>query len=176
MYCSVLYYPDKNEKLLSLLSESNPFDSVLFIFDGCRRYKFGKAELGIRSPSDLLIRNHGVLSLLNPLWDYHLYLLSERYTYSIDSLWGKVHRLRGTPPSDKECHVFIDKSKHRMALVYSLDGELTVVHRQMRQGVFSLRKKEIPQGYKASSWDEINRLLLMKKETFGNRHNTVINR
>jgi hypothetical protein len=42
-----LYYPDRNEKLLSLLSERNSFDSVLFIFDGCRRYKFEKEDICI---------------------------------------------------------------------------------------------------------------------------------
>ena len=80
MSYSVLYYPDRNEKLLSLLSERNSFDSVLFIFDGCRRYKFEKEDLGIRSPADLLIRNRGVLSLLNPEWSYYLYMLPERST------------------------------------------------------------------------------------------------
>jgi len=165
MSCKVLYYPDKNEKLLALLSESNNFDSVLFIFDGFRRYKFTKSDLGIRSASDLLIRNRGILSLLNPLWSYHLYwLLNERHTYSLDSLYGKVVRLRGKRPAEDECHVFIDKSKHHLILYYCLSGECISIHRQLRQGVFPLKKQDIPSGYRPSSWSEIAALLSEKKE------------
>ena len=67
-------------------------------FDGCRRYKFEKEDLGIRTPADLLIRNRGVLSLLNPEWSYYLYMLPERSTYSIDSLCRKVKRCWGIYP------------------------------------------------------------------------------
>ena len=165
MYCSVLYYPDKNEKLLSLLSERNNFDSVLFIFDGFRRYKFSKEDLGIRSPCDLLVRNCGVLSLLNPSWSYYLYPLSERYTYSIDSLCGKVLRHHGCLPGNNQCHVFIDKKKHHIALLYSLSGEYISIHRQLRQGVLRIKTEEFRTGYRPSHWQEICRLLSEKKET-----------
>ncbi|MDL2255122.1 hypothetical protein LJC38_00875, partial [Parabacteroides sp. OttesenSCG-928-K15] len=154
-----------NEKLLSLLSEQNNFDSVLFIFDGSRRYKFSKEDLGIGCPSDLLIRNRGVLSLLNPLWEYYLYPLQERYTYSIDSLCGKVLAHHGHLPQNNECHVFIDKNKHQMALLYSLNGEYISIHRRIRQGVFCLKRKEFTSGYRPSHWAEICRLLSEKKET-----------
>lgn len=165
MCCEVLYYADSNEKLVGLLSEGNNFASVLFIFDGGLRYKFTKEELGIRVPSDLLVRNRGVLSLLNPSWEYHLYLLEERYTYSMDSLWGKVSRLRGFPPSEGECHVFVDKKKHHVALFYGHCGEFTCIHRQVREGVLNIKRKEIVGGYRTSSWAEINHLLSVKKDT-----------
>lgn len=163
MSCSVLYYPDCNEKLLGLLSESNQFDSVLFIFEGCRRYKFQKEDLGIRSPADLLIRNRGVLSLLNPQWSYYLYMLSERYTYRIDSLCGKVKRCWGFFPKEGECHVFVSKNKHSLTLLYSLSGEYISIHRQLEQGVLRLKKEEIAAGYRTSNWQEINRLLSEKR-------------
>ena len=176
MYCRVLYYPDANERLLGMMSEENRFDSVLFIFDGCRRYKFEKGDLGIDRPSDLLLRNQGVLSLLNPSWSYHLYLLSERFTYSLDSLYGKIARLRVSAPVSGECHVFISCDKHNLALLYSLDGELTAVHRRLRQGVFRLNKKEIPDGYRGSDWAEINRLLSDIKTTHRNTRNKFCNK
>ena len=53
--CSVLVFNNESEKLRSLLSESNHFDSVLFIFDGGRRYKVPVSSLGIRSAGDLLL-------------------------------------------------------------------------------------------------------------------------
>lgn len=45
--CSVLVFSSESDKLRSLLSESNHFDSVLFIFDGGRRYKVSASSLGI---------------------------------------------------------------------------------------------------------------------------------
>lgn len=157
--CNVLYYPDLNAKLLALLSEVRNFDSVLFIFDGSRRYKFHKNDLGIHSPADLLIRNQGLLSLLNPRWSYYLYFLPERHTYSIDSLCGKVLRYHGQLPSAGECHVFIDRHKHHLTLLYDHCGEYISIHRQLRRGRFLLKKEEIPTGFRPSSWSEINRLL-----------------
>jgi hypothetical protein len=159
-----VYYRDKNEKLLDLLSEGNNFDSVLFIFDGGRRYKFSKEDLGIRSPGDLLVRNRGVLSLLNPLWNYYLYLLDERHTYSIDSLCGKVLRCYGRLPSEEECHVFVSKNKHHLTLLYKLSGEYLSIQRQLRQGTFPVKKETITEGFRASDWPEINRLLSEEKK------------
>lgn len=163
----VLYYADLNAKLVALLSETNRFDSVIFIFDGFRRYKFLKADLGIRSACDLLIANRGVLSLLNPLWLYYLYPLCERHTYSLDSLCGKVVRHHGHLPSAGECHVFIDKSKRHLTLLYLLDGEFTSIHRRLHQGVFRIKRSEFTAGYRASHWQEICRLLSDKKATKG---------
>lgn len=162
MYCII---EDSNEKLLDLLSERNNFDSVLFIFDGSRRYKFSKEDLGIRCPSDLLLRNRGILSLLNPQWDYYLYLLDERHTYSIDSLCGKVSRHYGRLPVEGECHVFVSKNKHHLTLLYKLSGEYISIQRQIRQGVFRLKKGSVGESFRPSSWAEINRLLSEVKET-----------
>ena len=52
--CSVLEFSSESDKLRTLFSESNHFDSVLFIFDGGRRYKVSSSSLGIHSPQDLL--------------------------------------------------------------------------------------------------------------------------
>ena len=49
--CSVLEFSSESDKLRTLFSESNHFDSVLFIFDGGRRYKVSSSSLGIHSPS-----------------------------------------------------------------------------------------------------------------------------
>lgn len=50
--CSVLEFSSESDKLRTLFSESNHFDSVLFIFDGGRRYKVSSSSLGIHSPQD----------------------------------------------------------------------------------------------------------------------------
>lgn len=73
--CSVLVFSSESEKLCSLLSESNHFDSVLFIFDGGRRYKVSASSLGIDSPQDLLLPLGLVLFRSSPFWSY--YLLSQ---------------------------------------------------------------------------------------------------
>ena len=71
--CSVLVFPSESEKLRSLLSESNHFDSVLFIFDGGRRYKVSASSLGIHSPQDLLLPLGLGLFRSSPFWSYYLY-------------------------------------------------------------------------------------------------------
>ena len=45
--CSVLEFSSESDKLRTLFSESNHFDSVLFIFDGGRRYKVSSSSLGM---------------------------------------------------------------------------------------------------------------------------------
>jgi hypothetical protein len=148
-----------------MLSECNNFDSVLFIFDGGRRYRFSKEDLGIRSVGDLLIRNRGILSLLNPLWHYYLYWLDERHTYSIDSLCSKVLRHYGRLPCEGECHVFVSRNKHHLTLLYKLSGEYISLQRQLRQGVFPVKKETLTGGFRPSDWPEINRLLSEEKKT-----------
>ena len=51
--CSVLEFSSESDKLRTLFSESNHFDSVLFIFDGGRRYKVSSSSLGIHSPGPI---------------------------------------------------------------------------------------------------------------------------
>ena len=71
--CSVLEFSSESDKLRTLFSESNHFDSVLFIFDGGRRYKVSSSSLGIHSPQDLLLPLGLGLFRSSPFWSYYLY-------------------------------------------------------------------------------------------------------
>ena len=53
--CSVLEFSIESDKLRTLFSESNHFESVRFRLDGGRRYKVSSSSLGIQSPQDLLL-------------------------------------------------------------------------------------------------------------------------
>ena len=54
--CSVLEFSSESDKLRNFpLSESNHFDSVLFIFDGGRRYKVFVFQPWYPFPQDLLL-------------------------------------------------------------------------------------------------------------------------
>lgn len=68
--CSVLEFSSESDKLRTLFSESNRFDSVLFIFDGGRRYKVSSSSLGIHSPQDLLLPLGLGLFRSSPFWSY----------------------------------------------------------------------------------------------------------
>ena len=68
--CSVLEFSSESDKLRTLFSESNHFDSVLFIFDGGRRYKVSSSSLGIHSPQDLLLPLGLGLFRSSPFWSY----------------------------------------------------------------------------------------------------------
>ena len=66
--CSVLEFSSESGKLRTLFSESNHFDSVLFIFDGGRRYKVSSSSLGIHSPQDLPLPLGLGLFRSSPFW------------------------------------------------------------------------------------------------------------
>lgn len=53
--CSVLVFNNESDKLRSLFSESNYFDSILFIFNDGRCYKVPVSNLGISTAEDLLL-------------------------------------------------------------------------------------------------------------------------
>ncbi len=73
--CNILQFPDDDARLRSLLSERNYFDSLLFIFDGGRRYKVSAKILGIHAVSDLLIPLGLGLFRSSPFWSYYRCLL-----------------------------------------------------------------------------------------------------
>ena len=95
--CSVLEFSSESDKLRTLFSESNHFDSVLFIFDGGRRYKVSSSSLGIHSPQDLLLPLGLGLFRSSPFWSYYLYPQGCNFHKGIDGLCGEV--IRHTVPA-----------------------------------------------------------------------------
>lgn len=93
--CSVLEFSSESDKLRTLFSESNHFDSVLFIFDGGRRYKVSSSSLGIHSPQDLLLPLGLGLFRSSPFWSYYLYPQGCNFHKGIDGLCGEVIRHTG---------------------------------------------------------------------------------
>lgn len=108
--CSVLEFSSESDKLRTLFSESNHFDSVLFIFDGGRRYKVSSSSLGIHSPQDLLLPLGLGLFRSSPFWSYYLYPQGCNFHKGIDGLCGEVIRHTGSCVSEQSCHIFPDRS------------------------------------------------------------------
>ena len=104
--CSVLEFSSESDKLRTLFSESNHFDSVLFIFDGGRRYKVSSSSLGIHSPQDLLLPLGLGLFRSSPFWSYYLYPQGCNFHKGIDGLCGEVIRHTGSCVSEQSCHIF----------------------------------------------------------------------
>lgn len=104
--CSVLEFSSESDKLRTLFSESNRFDSVLFIFDGGRRYKVSSSSLGIHSPQDLLLPLGLGLFRSSPFWSYYLYPQGCNFHKGIDGLCGEVIRHTGSCVSEQSCHIF----------------------------------------------------------------------
>ena len=98
--CSVLEFSSESDKLRTLFSESNHFDSVLFIFDGGRRYKVSSSSLGIHSPQDLLLPLGLGLFRSSPFWSYYLYPQGCNFHKGIDGLCGEVIRHTGSCVSE----------------------------------------------------------------------------
>ena len=93
--CSVLEFSSESDKLRTLFSESNHFDSVLFIFDGGRRYKVSSSSLGIHSPQDLLLPLGLGLFRSSPFWSYYLYPQGCNFHKGIDGLLWRGHPTHG---------------------------------------------------------------------------------
>jgi transposase len=124
--CSVLEFSSESDKLRTLFSESNRFDSVLFIFDGGRRYKVSSSSLGIHSPQDLLLPLGLGLFRSSPFWSYYLYPQGCNFHKGIDGLCGEVIRHTGSCVSEQSCHIFPDRSRSRLHILYRCDDEYTV--------------------------------------------------
>ncbi len=161
--CTVLTFPSESEKLKSLFLEPNNFDSIIFCFDGSRRYKIRKTYLGISKAQDLFLFSGSPLSGLSPHWNYFLYTKSSRLNCSMDNLCGKVRNIRGEFPSANECHVFINRSRKELKILYYVQGELSVLHKKLRQGTYKLEKEELQASFFSISWSRLNQLALSPK-------------
>lgn len=161
--CSVLVFENESVKLRALLSESNHFDSVLFIFDGGRRYKVSCSSLGITRPADLLLPLGLGLFRSSPFWRYYLYPRCSNFNKGIDGLCGEVISHTGAGVRDESCHVFIDRSLRQLRLLYRQGDEYRLESRRLSTGIYSLRKEERHKDVVPISWARLNELLTRHK-------------
>lgn len=161
--CSILQFPDENACLRSLLSERNYFDSLLFIFDGGRRYKVSTKVLGIHSVSDLLIPLGLGLFRSSPFWSYYLYPRCSNFNKGFDGLCGEVVKYTGAELQDESCHVFVSSSLRQIHLLYRSQGEYRLESRRLSCGIYSLLKSERHKDIIQISWDRLNELLTRPK-------------
>ena len=158
--CSVLEFSSESDKLRTLFSESNHFDSVLFIFDGGRRYKVSSSSLGIHSPQDLLLPLGLGLFRSSPFWSYYLYPQGCNFHKGIDGLCGEVIRHTGSCVSEQSCHIFPDRSRSRLHILYRCDDEYRLECRRLNRGSFLLKKEERKKDFLQISWNRLSCLLL----------------
>lgn len=161
--CSVLVFNNESEKLRSLLSESNHFDSVLFIFDGGRRYKVPVSSLGIRSAGDLLLPLGLGLFRSSPFWHYYLYPCCSNFNKGIDGLCGEVLRYTGFPLQEESCHVFVERSRRQLSLLYRTGSEYHLESRRLNTGLYRLHREEVSSGFLPIPWSRLNELLTLHK-------------
>lgn len=161
--CSVLVFETESDKLRSLFSESNPFDSVLFIFDGSRRYKISASHLGISSAQELLLPLGLGLFRSSPFWRYYLYPRCTNFNKGIDGLCGEVIRLTGNNLEEESCHIFLDRSHHQLHLLYRYANEYRLESRRLCSGLYHLRKEEKTKEIIPITWSRLNQLLVSKK-------------
>ena len=154
--CSVLEFSSESDKLRTLFSESNHFDSVLFIFDGGRRYKVSSSSLGIHSPQDLLLPLGLGLFRSSPFWSYYLYPQGCNFHKGIDGLCGEVIRHTGSCVSEQSCHIFPDRSRSRLHILYRCDDEYRLECRRLNRGSFLLKKEERKKDFLQISWNRLN--------------------
>ena len=167
--CDVLLFPDESSKLKSLLSESNPFDSLLFIFSGSRRYKLSASSLGVQSPCDLLLPLGSGLFRSSPFWKYYFYPCCRNFNNEIHGLCGEVLSQSGSYMEAQSCHIFVDRSRRQLKILYRRGEEYIVEHRALSTGVYQLKKSETCCSYLSISWDRVNKLLTVPKKNKVNK-------
>lgn len=161
--CSVLVFENESAKLRSLMCEPNHFDSVLFIFDGGRRYKVLASSLGIRSPQDLLLPLGLGVFRSSPFWHYYLYPCCSNFHKGIDGLCGEVLRHTGSPLEEESCHVFVERSRRQLALLYRTGSEYHLESRRLSTGLYRLHREEVSAGFLSIPWSRLNELLTVHK-------------
>lgn len=153
-------FEDGNEKLKSLLSQaSSEFDSIIFLFNHSVRYKLMKSELGIQSVSDLLFPNgYGICSERYGQ-SYYLY-------YDCVSLHAGIHRLQGTIysysghyPDKKDLHVFVDRARRNMKILYFKDNQIILEARHLETQKYVLTKQERKEKYTRITWKRLNEIV-----------------
>lgn len=167
--CDILYFPDDNSKLKSLLAERNFFDSVLFIFEGSRRYRFSACSLGICDVSDLLAPLGTGLFRCSPLWKYYLYPCCTNFNRGIAGLCGEVLSKSGSYVAPDSCHIFVDRSRRQLKILYQRQGEYIVEHRLLDSGLYQLEKAERSCQCLLISWTRLNKLLKVHKRNKVNK-------
>lgn len=161
--CSVLVFPNESDKLKSLLSERNHFDSVLFIFDGSRRYKLTASLLGIHHVQDLLFPLGTGRFRSSPFWEYYLYPCCSVFGSSIDGLCGEVIRKSGKALQSDSCHVFVHRSRRQIKILYLCQGEYILEQRRLSEGLYQLKKSELSCPCSPISWSRLNEFLTVHK-------------
>lgn len=161
--CTVLAFEDESTKLRALLSETNHFDSVLFIFDGSRRYKVSASSLGIHRPADLLLPLGLGLFRSSPFWHYYLHPCCPNFNKGIDGLCGEVIKHTGADLQDESCHIFLDRSLRQLCLLYRHQDEYHLDTRRLSTGIYRLQKEERHKDIVPISWSRLNELLTQQK-------------
>ena len=156
--CSILQFPNDDERLRALLSERNYFDSLLFIFDGGRRYKVSTKVLGLHSVSDLLVPLGLGLFRSSPFWKYYLYPVCRNFNKGIDGLCGEVIRHTGKELQAESCHIFLSRCGSRLHLLYRLGDEYRLEERRLCSGRYLLHKEERHKEFLPITWSRMNKL------------------
>lgn len=153
-------FEDANEKLKSLLSQSSSeFGSILFVFNHSVRYKFTKSELGIESVSDLLFPNgYGIYSERHEL-NYYLYYDCVGFQAGIHRLQGTVYSYSGNYPDKHDLHLFVDRARKNIKLLYFKDNQIILEARHLEIQKYVLSKQERKDKYTPITWRRLNEIL-----------------
>ncbi|WP_106829781.1 IS66 family insertion sequence element accessory protein TnpB [Parabacteroides pacaensis] len=157
---NVRVFEDVNEKLQSLLSQpASEFDSVIFVFNHSLRYKLTKHELGIHNVSDLLFP-HGYGTFQKRTGqNYYLYYNCVGFNAGLYRLQEIVHSYSSTYVQGRDLHLFIERSRKKMKLLYFKDNQVIVELRQLKSQKYILTKQERKDKYTSITWKRLNEIL-----------------
>ncbi|MCS2613304.1 IS66 family insertion sequence element accessory protein TnpB [Bacteroides fragilis] len=65
--------------------------------------------------------------------------------------------------SEQSCHIFPDRSRSRLHILYRCDDEYRLECRRLNRGSFLLKKEERKKDFLQISWNRLNELLTVKK-------------
>ena len=108
-------------------------------------------------------RYHNLTAIRVPFWSYYLYPQGCNFHKGIDGLCGEVIRHTGSCVSEQSCHIFPDRSRSRLHILYRCDDEYRLECRRLNRSSFLLKKEERKKDFLQISWNRLNELLTVKK-------------
>ena len=120
------------------------------------------SSLGIHSPQDLLLPLGLGLFRNSPFWSYYLYPQGCNFHKGIDGLCGEVIRHTGSCVSEQSCHIFPDRSRSRLHILYQVRRRIPSGMPSSESRFFPLEKEERKKDFLQISWNRLNELLTVK--------------
>ncbi|NDV67223.1 IS66 family insertion sequence element accessory protein TnpB, partial [Bacteroides sp. 224] len=87
----------------------------------------------------------------------------------IPGLCGEIIAKSGSYPEPESCHIFVDRSRRQLKILYQRENEYIIEHRALSSGLYQLERSELRCSCLSISWTRLNKLLAIHKRNKANK-------